>query len=314
MTTQFALASYRKKSETRTAVVFGERMYDLRDAAKAARVTGFAPAWASGGIIAMLNDWRAASAWLRKAQKAIPAAIDAKKIKPVGTAPKNCLKPYAAQRIFCAAANYVDHVNEMATALAAKADSQPYHFLKLQNAVIGHGEKVICPPETKKLDWEVELAAVIGKRTRRVSVEKALDSVAGYTVVNDVSARDLNSRTDYPFKHDWFRGKAHDTFAPFGPVIVPSWALKDPANVMLKLTVNGETMQNDSSAGMIWKLAEQIAYLSRIVTLEPGDVIATGTPAGVGMGRGVFLKPGDVMTASAEGIGSITNTVVAEKV
>ncbi|MEO7405021.1 MAG: fumarylacetoacetate hydrolase family protein [Burkholderiales bacterium] len=299
---------------TSLAVVIGDRMYDLRDAAKAARVTGFNAAWAKGGIEAMLHDWRAASPWLRRVANAVPDAIAGKKIKAIGTAPKNCLVPYKAQRIFCAAANYVDHIKEMDTALAAKAVSQPYHFLKLQNAVIGYGESVKLPPETKKLDWEVELAAVIGKRARRVSVAKALDIVAGYTVVNDVSARDLNGRTDYPFKHDWFRGKAHDTFAPFGPCIVPAWLIKDPQNVMLKLTVNGETMQNDSSKGMIWTLAEQIAYLSTIVTLEPGDVIATGTPAGVGMGRGIFLKPGDVMEASAEGIGTMRNPVIAEKI
>ena len=164
------------------------------------------------------------------------------------------------------------------------------------------------------LDWEVELAAVIGKRARRVSVEKALDYVAGYSIVNDVSARDLNMRSDYPFKFDWFQGKCHDTFAPFGPWIVPSWLIKDPQDLRMQLTVNGKSMQDDSTKNMIWTVREQIAYLSTIVTLEPGDVIATGTPAGVGMGRGIYLKNGDVMEATLEKIGSLRNPVAAEKI
>lgn len=312
-TPAFALASYRTKGETKTAVVMGDRMYDLRDLAKAARVTGFQAAWGAGGIAAMLADWKTASPWLKSLAKAAPAAVDAKKVKPVGVAPAKCLAPYRPQRIFCAAANYADHASEMASALAAKAESQPYHFLKLQNTVIGNGDAVHCPPECKKLDWEVELAAVIGRRARRVSVAKARDYIAGYTVVNDVSARDLNSRTDYPFKHDWFRGKAHDTFAPFGPVIVPAWLIKDPYQIRIQLKVNGETKQDSLAGGMIWNIEEQIAYLSNIVTLEPGDVIATGTPAGVGMGKGTFLNHGDVMETSAEGIGVLTNPIVFDK-
>jgi 2-keto-4-pentenoate hydratase/2-oxohepta-3-ene-1,7-dioic acid hydratase in catechol pathway len=213
-------------------------------------------------------------------------------------------------RIFCAASNFIEHANEMGTVLAAKAESRPYMFLKLQNTVIGPGEAVRKPRETAQLDWEVELGAVIGRRARRVSVAQALDYVAGYTVVNDVSARDLNVRGDYPFKFDWFQGKCHDTFAPLGPCIVPAWQIPDPQAVKLKLTVNGKTMQEDSTANMIWSVREQIAYLSTIVTLEPGDVIATGTPTGVGMGRGIFLKSGDVMEASIEGIGAIRNPVV----
>jgi 2,4-diketo-3-deoxy-L-fuconate hydrolase len=169
------------------------------------------------------------------------------------------------------------------------------------------------PPETAQLDWEVELAAVIGRRGRRVKVGDALDHVAGYAIVNDVTARDLNKRTDYPFKFDWFQGKAHDTFAPFGPWMVPAWLIEDPQGVPLHLVVNGTVMQDDTTAKMIWTLAEQIAYLSTIVTLEPGDVIATGTPTGVGASRGIFLKAGDVVTASIAGIGAITNHVVAEK-
>jgi 2-keto-4-pentenoate hydratase/2-oxohepta-3-ene-1,7-dioic acid hydratase in catechol pathway len=202
----------------------------------------------------------------------------------------------------------------MGTVLAAKSQSKPYMFLKLSNTVIGDGETIQMPPETTKLDWEVELAAVIGKRCRRVAVEDALDAVACYTIVNDISARDLNIRGDYPFKHDWFQGKCHDTFAPIGPWLVPAWQIPDPQAVNMRLDVNGEPMQQDSTANMIWTVREQIAYLSTIVTLEPGDVVATGTPTGVGMGRGVYLNAGDKLVASIEGIGRLSNQVQAERV
>ena len=178
----------------------------------------------------------------------------------------------------------------MGTVLAAKSESKPYMFLKLANTVIGTGDAIQMPAETKQLDWEIELGAVIGKSCRRITAENALDVVAGYTVVNDVSARDLNMRSDYPFKFDWFQGKCHDTFAPFGPWIVPAWQIPDPQAVKLKLDVNDDTMQEDTAQNMIWTVREQIAYLSTIVTLQPGDVIATGTPTGVGMGRGVFSE------------------------
>src|SRR5665213_3269454 len=165
-----------------------------------------------------------------------------------------------------------------------------------------------------QLDLPVELAAVIGMRCRRITAERALDAVAGYSIVNDVSARDLNMRSDYPFKFDWFQGKCHDTFAPFGPWIVPAWQIPDPQKVALRLDVNDQPMQQDTTANMIWTVREQIAYLSTIVTLEPGDVIATGTPTGVGMGRGIFLKAGDRITATIDGIGTLANDVRAETI
>jgi 2-keto-4-pentenoate hydratase/2-oxohepta-3-ene-1,7-dioic acid hydratase in catechol pathway len=160
------------------------------------------------------------------------------------------------------------------------------------------------------LDWEVELGAVIGRRCRHLSVDEAMDVIAGYTIVNDVSARDLNMRDDFPFKFDWFRGKSYDTFGPMGPWIVPASCFGNPHDVRLTLKVNDEVMQDGNTNQMIFNIAEQIAYLSNVLTLEPGDVIATGTPDGVGMGRGVYLKGGDVMIASVERIGSLTNRVV----
>jgi 2-keto-4-pentenoate hydratase/2-oxohepta-3-ene-1,7-dioic acid hydratase in catechol pathway len=200
----------------------------------------------------------------------------------------------------------------MGTVLAAKSDSNPYMFIKPDTALIGHNDTVIMPAASAQVDWEIELAAVIGREARHVPVTEALDYVAGYSVVNDVSARDLNVRDDFPFKMDWFQGKCFDTFAPLGPWFVPSSCIEDPHDLRMELAVNGEVMQDSSTGAMIFDIPEQIAYLSSILTLKPGDVLATGTPTGVGMARGVYLKPGDVMTASIESIGTLRNPVAAE--
>ena len=292
-----ALATYRRAGGLAPALVIDNQLYDL----EAARKAGLPPlpdAWITQGVEAMLRDWANAQAWLRDATPIAAALAATGAIRPVADGAAAVAAPFVPSRIFCAASNFASHANEMGTVLAAKSESKPYMFLKLSNTVIGNGETIQMPPETSKLDWEVELAAVIGKRCRRVSVEDALDAVACYTIVNDISARDLNIRTDYPFKHDWFQGKCHDTFAPIGPWLVPAWQIPDPQAVQMRLDVNDEPMQQDSTANMIWTVREQIAYLSTIVTLEPGDVIATGTPTGVGMGRGIYLKPGDRLVAS----------------
>jgi 2-keto-4-pentenoate hydratase/2-oxohepta-3-ene-1,7-dioic acid hydratase in catechol pathway len=221
-------------------------------------------------------------------------------------------KPYQPTQIFAAASNYIEHANEMGTVLAAKANSKPYLFIKALSSTIGPGEQVVIPRQVTRPDWEVELAVVIGRSGRHISVENSMDHVAGYTILNDVSARDHTRREDYPFKFDWFQGKSFDSFAPIGPWFVPRGCIGDPQALKLGLDINGESMQNGSAAEMIWSIREQIHYLSSMLTLQPGDLIATGTPTGVGMGRGVFLKPGDTMRAWVEGIGDLVNPVVAE--
>ncbi|MCY1202204.1 hypothetical protein D9M72_136880 [compost metagenome] len=308
-----ALATYRRAGGLAPALVIDSQLYDL-EAARAAGLPPLPETWVTQGVEAMLRDWANAQTWLRDATPIAAALAASGAIRPVADGAAAVAAPFVPSRIFCAASNYASHANEMGTVLAAKSQSKPYMFLKLSNTVIGNGETIQMPPETSKLDWEVELAAVIGKRCRRVSVEDALDAVACYTIVNDISARDLNIRGDYPFKHDWFQGKCHDTFAPIGPWLVPAWQIPDPQAVQMRLDVNDEPMQQDSTANMIWTVREQIAYLSTIVTLEPGDVIATGTPTGVGMGRGIYLKPGDRLVASIEGIGRLSNQVQAERV
>lgn len=299
-----AFASYHSGSVIRPALMVDGGLYDLETIREAGipvpqadwiavNVVGFFEGLCEGAL-----DW-----------DLVAAGVLDRGVKPVANGTQCLAAPFRPHRIFCAASNYVDHADEMGTVLAAKAESKPYMFLKLQNCVIGDNDTIHPPAETKQLDWEVELAAVIGRRARHVSVQDALGHVAAYSIVNDVTARDMNVRSDYPFKFDWFQGKCHDGFAPFGPCLVPAARIPDPQKVRMQLTVNGEPMQDGSAAEMIWKVNEQIAYLSTIVTLEPGDVIATGTPTGVGMGRGIFLKSGDVMKASIDGIGSLTNKI-----
>lgn len=307
--TWVALATYRAAGRLAPAIAVDHKPYSLEAAARAG-LAGVDPAWLSGGVRAMVGDWSKSGPWLRTAAPAVAEMAARGAIEPL--AASSLAAPFVPDKIFCAASNFIEHANEMGTVLAAKAESKPYMFLKLANTVIGTGEAIRMPPETAMLDWEIELAAVIGKTCRRISVEDALGVVAGYSIVNDVSARDLNVRSDYPFKFDWFQGKCHDTFAPFGPWIVPAWQVPDPQAVKLKLDVNDTTMQEDTCANMIWTVREQIAYLSTIVTLQPGDVIATGTPTGVGMGRNVFLKRGDLVTATIDGIGTISNRVEAD--
>jgi 2,4-didehydro-3-deoxy-L-rhamnonate hydrolase len=308
-----AIVRYRAADrQPKVALSVDEQIYDLAALRGAGIKIG--DRWAEKGIPEMLTDWKRYAPELNAGMAEAEKFARSGKVKALDKAAIKVLAPFRPERIFCAASNYIEHANEMGTVLAAKAESKPYMFLKLRNTIIGPGDDISMPPETSQLDWEVELAAVIGRAGRRINVEQALDHVAGYSIVNDISARDLNVRGDYPFKFDWFQGKCHDTFAPFGPCIVPAWSIAEPQAVEMRLTVNGKEMQKDSTRNMIWTLREQISYLSTIVTLEPGDVIATGTPTGVGMGRGIYLKVGDVVSATIDGIGTLTNTVIAEKV
>jgi 2-keto-4-pentenoate hydratase/2-oxohepta-3-ene-1,7-dioic acid hydratase in catechol pathway len=308
-----AIARYQAAdNKQKLALVIDEQLYD--PAAMRAAGINIGEEWSDRGIGAMLSEWQRYAPELKSGFSEAERLARGGELNALENSAIRVLSPFRPERIFCAASNYIEHANEMGTVLAAKADSKPYMFLKLRNTVIGPGDEIRLPPETSQLDWEIELAAVIGTAGRRISAARALDHVAGYSIVNDISARDLNVRGDHPFKFDWFQGKCHDTFAPFGPWIVPAWSIAEPQGLDMRLTVNGEEMQKDSTRNMIWTLREQIAYLSTVVTLEPGDVIATGTPTGVGMGRGIYLKPGDVVIASIDGIGTLINTVVAEKI
>lgn len=308
----FGLATYKADKELRSVLVLNDAFYDLEAALMAAEPKDAAlAASARAGLQSLFDHWPTVGKKLAGLAAVFGDLAAKRKITPLPDAARRLAAPYRPQRIFAAAANYIEHAEEMGTVLATKANSKPYIFMKADSSVVGPDATVIIPPESSQVDWEVELAAVIGKEARHVSIGEALDYVAGYTVINDVSARDLNVRNDFPFKFDWFQGKSFDTFAPLGPWVVPASAIPDPQKLRLRLSVNGTLMQDASSEGMIFTVREQIAYLSSILTLRPGDVIATGTPTGVGMGRGIFLKDGDVMEASIEHIGTLRNPVAA---
>ncbi|MCW5774527.1 MAG: fumarylacetoacetate hydrolase family protein, partial [Rhodospirillaceae bacterium] len=215
-------------------------------------------------------------------------------------------------KVLCAGANYYDHIAEMGVPDQRKEAQRLFFFFKPpRNAIVGPGKTVRMPLDTKALDWEVELAAIIGKTARAVSEQDALDYIAAYTVSIDFSARDLNRVPESFFKLDWVAGKAQDTCGPMGPVVVPAAFLKNPQDLALSLKVNGETKQNARTSGMIFSIAEQIAKLSRIMTLDPGDVVLTGTPAGVGAPKQTFLKVGDKVDAEIEGIGTLSVEIVS---
>jgi acylpyruvate hydrolase len=209
------------------------------------------------------------------------------------------------EKIICLGHNYDDHMGQGRTA----PPEYPTFFCKTGNTVIGPDAPIVIPPETLQTDFEAELAVVIGRRTRRISERSAMASVAGYTIFNDVSARDYQKRTS-----QWMIGKSFDTFGPMGPALVTADEIPDPHALDLSLTLNGVRRQNTNTRHMIFSIPFLIAYLSAVITLEPGDVIATGTPARTAAPPGgpEYLQPGDVVRIEIEKIGELTNPVAAE--
>jgi 5-carboxymethyl-2-hydroxymuconate isomerase len=207
-------------------------------------------------------------------------------------------------KIICVGLNYVDHAREVDQELPER----PLLFAKWPNAVIGDGDAIVIPPGIDEVDYEAELAAVIGARVKGVSVENALEAVVGYACLNDVSARSIQFSDG-----QWTRAKSLDTFCPIGPRVVPAADVGDPQSLQITCRVNGETLQDGTTADMIFGVAELVAFISATITLEAGDVIATGTPPGVAMGRPVprYLAPGDTVEIEIERIGVLTNRVVA---
>jgi 2-keto-4-pentenoate hydratase/2-oxohepta-3-ene-1,7-dioic acid hydratase in catechol pathway len=224
--------------------------------------------------------------------------------------PKHTTIPRPAKNVFCLGRNYVAHAEEAARARGqeVKIPTVPVIFTKAPTSVSGPFDDVLVQRAvTQQVDWEVELGAIIGSAGRNISRGDALGHVFGYTVINDLSARDLQQQ-----HMQWFKGKSLDGFCPMGPVVVTADEFGDPQNKRLQLRVNGVSKQDASTASMIFPVEVIIEWLSKGLTLEPGDVIATGTPEGVGMGRTPpeFLQDGDVVEAEVEGIGLLKNRIV----
>ena len=208
-------------------------------------------------------------------------------------------------KIICLGLNYLDHKEES----GFEKPEQPLLFSKTPNTLTGPFDPIILPQSCTQIDWEVELAVIIGREGKRIAPQDALNYIAGFTVMNDVSGRQAQFSDS-----QWFRGKSFDSFAPMGPELVTADEIENMQNLKLTAHVNGEVMQNGSTADMIFDIASIIAFISEDITLMPGDIISTGTPSGVGIFRDppVLLKAGDVVECRVENIGTIRNTVQAE--
>jgi acylpyruvate hydrolase len=230
---------------------------------------------------------------------------DARDREPVALDALELLAPVPRPgKIICIGRNYVEHAAES----GAAPTEEPALFAKFANSVAAHGATVVVPKATEKPDWEAELGVVIGKRASNVSRADALDHVAGYTCMNDLSARDLQRRVS-----QWTRGKAIDGFLPMGPHLVTPDEVGDPQTLRIACRVNGQTMQDSTTSLMIFPVDELISFISTTITLEPGDCIATGTPSGVGFAQAPprFLRDGDVVEVELERIGRLETRIAA---
>jgi 2-keto-4-pentenoate hydratase/2-oxohepta-3-ene-1,7-dioic acid hydratase in catechol pathway len=302
----YKLATYKSSEGPRAGLVIGEEVFD------AGKLTG-KPAYAT--VLGILEDWKSAEGALKKATAG--AAKSRAKRQPV--AKTKLLAPVRFPgTIYCAGANYADH----AAAMAAKEGQppppdpheqglKPWHFIKAARTIADPGATIKMTGYAKAMDWEIELAAVIGRPAKDVTKEKALAYVAGYMASNDLSARDRGRRPGVSdtsfFKMDWTKHKTFEGSCPIGPWIVPASDIADPQNLGLKLWVNGELKQDSNTGKMLFNLAEQIEQLSINMTLHPGDLILTGTPSGTGAESGTFLKAGDTVKIWIEKIGEIEN-------
>jgi 2-keto-4-pentenoate hydratase/2-oxohepta-3-ene-1,7-dioic acid hydratase in catechol pathway len=300
------LATFRDDAGVRLGI---ERDGQLIDLTPAATLTGVElPAGATTDMLALVAGGADTLSQIAALAEIAPAGTllavdDVEALAPI---------PRPRKNVFCVGRNYAEHAAESLRAVGreVKLPSAPNIFTKAVTAVSGPNADIPYDPSVStQLDWEVELGVVIGRGGRHIAREDALAHVFGYTVINDISARDIQNRPGM----QWFLGKSLDGSCPMGPVIVTADEVLDPQALTLRLTVNGAVKQEDTTAHMLFDVAAILAEISRFLTLEPGDIIATGTPAGVGFARTPpeFLHPGDMMETTVEGIGKLRNRIVA---
>ncbi|MGH9356125.1 MAG: fumarylacetoacetate hydrolase family protein [Terriglobia bacterium] len=326
------LVTYESGRQLRTGVVEGKNVVDVRAALelirarrgpralyaepkfKAAAALLAESAAGPRDMIALLGQ---EDAWLKAlgvATRGLARELGgAKSTKGPAASAKGLIAPLGSVRlrapisrpgkITCVGLNYADHAKEQGEELP----KSPIFFLKASNTIVGPEDAIRLPPNSVQNDYEAEFAVVIGKGGRRIPEEKAWEHIAGYTVVNDVTARDMQTGD-----RQWFRGKSCDTFAPTGPWIVTKDEVPDPNNLSISLTLNGATMQDSNTSNLIFKVPFLVSHLSQSLTWEPGDMISTGTPPGVGVSRKpqVFLKAGDTVSVTVERLGTLTNHVI----
>ncbi|MDB5955234.1 fumarylacetoacetate hydrolase family protein [Ramlibacter sp.] len=309
MTSNYRILRFRDEhGAARAGVLQGARVLALRDLA------GFEDADAADP----LADWPAFDRRLRAAL----AASDSAKLPSQPLAGTTLLAPLARfGALYCAGVNYRDHVQEMARIQNRTPEPDPkvsgfapWHFIKpARSCVADPGASVERPAGCERLDWEAELAVLIGTEARRVAPEDALAHVAGYMVANDLSARDLSRRpqvgAESAFRFDWLAHKGFEGSCPLGPWLTPAHAVADPQRLAIRLWVNDALKQDSSTAEMIYSAAEQIAHLSQLRTLYPGDVVLTGTPSGVGSAHQQFLQPGDEVIVEIESLGRLRTLI-----
>lgn len=307
MTEYFLLNYADEQGNARAGIKVGDKIVDIEKGLAASGKSAALGGADARSTMAILGVWDKAE----PALEALAAAAPAGASKPLAGAKLMAPLLYPSG-IFCAAANFTDHMREMSGREPPdKTKTRPYFFPKtIAHSIIGPEDPIRLPKVSQQVDWEAEVGVVIGKPARNVSEADAMNYVAGYTIMNDLSLRDLGHRTDWNFRVDWFQHKCFDGSAPLGPWIAPAKSIKDPYKLAMKLWVNKDLMQDSSTSFMHFDIAEQISYLSERLTLRPGDIISTGTPSGVGRPRGIFLKPGDEVTIEVEGIGRMHNPVI----
>jgi 2-keto-4-pentenoate hydratase/2-oxohepta-3-ene-1,7-dioic acid hydratase in catechol pathway len=262
------------------------------------------------GLMALMDDWEATEAALFAR---LPGLLQGIQPLPPLASDDDLLAPLLYPgKVCCTGANYRQHMAEVGLSKSFdKSSVRPAFFLKpARTAVVGSGRSVRYPEQTRQFDWEIELAVVIGRKARHVDAAFALQHVAGYTVGLDLSARDYLLHPGNMAGFDTFGGKAFDDSCPLGPSIIPARFVPDPQNLSIRLDVNGQVKQDSNTSEMVWTIAEQIAEMSAVMTLEPGDVILTGTPSGSGLPTGTFLKPGDRVVAEIGTVGRLAFEVV----
>jgi 2,4-didehydro-3-deoxy-L-rhamnonate hydrolase len=320
----FALGRFSEGHETPFigVVIDGDRVVRL-DSVTGPRGTTLADLWANWD-----TTIERCSAWLHGKDRQLPEAASLTSL--------TVHAPIEPRQIICTGANYKKHVVDLVVAQGAGADTAgmtveerrvhvtrrveeramtgtPYAFSKLVSAMAGPFDDIFIPRDAEQFDWELELGVVIGRPSWRVPRERALAHVAGYVIVNDLTRRELVYRSDLKgIGSDWLRSKSGPGFMPCGPLLVPRRFIPQPQDLRLELKVNGRLMQDESTADMMFDIAAQIEYVTRYVKLLPGDLLATGSPAGNGMHHGQFLQAGDVMQGSITGLGTQCNTFIAE--
>ena len=313
----FALGTFRAGGREFAGLVLGDRVHPIDDAAGLHLPS----------VRQLLEHWDAV-------RPELAARAEGRPDNGFALAAVDVLAPVEPRQIFQSGANYRTHVMDLAAADRKPGDTrsaeevraeigrlqdersrsgEPYVFTGAVSAMCGPYDDVVLPTGTSKNDFELELAAVIGRPARRVSRETALDHVAGYTIVNDITTRERVWRRDLPeLGTDWFKAKNAPTFLPTGPFLVPAEFVDDPMDLQITLRLNGRVMQDESTKDMIFDVAQLVAYCSQVATLLPGDLLLTGSPAGNGMHWGRLLRPGDVMEAEISGLGMQRNGCIAE--